>query len=100
MPQLKKKTVKLHKAKTSNEGQGTYVKKEAKNCKDCPHRLPQSITPSSSTHFSNLPKKTKQIYKTRKLDSQRKKMSLKQKLAKKELVLDRIGTSTMLKNVQ
>ena len=51
MPQLKKKTVKLHKAKTSNEGQGTYLKKEAKNCKDCAHRPPQSIKPSSSTHF-------------------------------------------------
>ena len=61
MPQIKKKTVKLHKAKISNEGQGIYVKKEAKNKKDCPHRLPQSITPSSSTHFSKLPKKKKNV---------------------------------------
>ena len=33
MPQLKKKTVKLHKPKTSSKGQGAYVKKEAKNCR-------------------------------------------------------------------
>ena len=33
MPQLKKKTVKLHKPKISNKGQGAYVKKEAKNCR-------------------------------------------------------------------
>ena len=58
MPQLKKKTVNLQKkAKTSNGGQGTYIKKEAKNCEDCPHKPPQSITPSSSMHFSDLPKK-------------------------------------------
>lgn len=34
MPQLKKKTVKLHKAKTSNEGQGTYVKKVLQSKRD------------------------------------------------------------------
>ena len=45
MPQLKKKTVKLHKPKTSNEGQGTYVKKEAKNC-----RLSSK---TASKHYTN-----------------------------------------------
>ena len=61
----------------------TYIKKEAKNCEDCPHRPPQSITPSSSTHFSDLPKKQNRYRRHGKWIVTEKKNNLKQKLAKR-----------------
>ena len=62
MPFNKKKSYDLLKSnKKSSLSSGTYTKKPNPNCKDCPHRPPKSLTPSSSSAvlISRLPKQKK-----------------------------------------
>ena len=56
MPFAKKKynVLKEHKKGSSiSPPSGTYSKKPNPSCKDCPHRPPRSLTPSSSRSSSN-----------------------------------------------
>ena len=53
MPFNKKKSYDLLKSnKKSSLSSGSYTKKPNPNCKDCPHRPPKSLTPSSSSSSS------------------------------------------------
>ena len=55
---------------SSSVSSGSYTKKSNPNCSDCPHQLPKSLTPSSSSSsstglISRLPKQknTKKLHK-------------------------------------
>ena len=68
MPFNKKKSYNLLKPdKKTSLSSGSYTKKPNLNCKDCPHRPPKSLTPSSSSTglISRLPKQknTKKLHK-------------------------------------
>ena len=76
MPFWKKKynVLKEHiKGSSISAPSGTYVKKPNSDCKNCPHRQPESLTPSSSSSsnssstglISKLPKQknTKKLHK-------------------------------------